>query len=181
MNGFSTGEEDSRGPTDQTCCLIDSGDRCTKAAGNASYSKRIQKTVTQRRLNLGIDNSVSTHCFDLIIQLNLMFFQSVTSVLCLMQHCQHFLSIICRLCNGGSNFLMSLQNCDYYLYRNIHLTFTNQYPSRCIIMISINVLRFSNILLILRFLKLPAAMKTMNFLFCACFYEFLNHFSSACV
>lgn len=58
MNGFSTGEEDSRGPTDQICCLIDKGDRCTKAAGNASYSKRIQKTVTQRRLNLVIDNSV---------------------------------------------------------------------------------------------------------------------------
>lgn len=62
MNGFSTGEEDSRGPTDQICCLIDNGDRCNKPAGNASYSKRIQKTVTQRRLNLGIDNSVSTHC-----------------------------------------------------------------------------------------------------------------------
>lgn len=59
MNGFSTGEEDSRGPTDQICCLIDKGDRCTKAAGNASYSKRIQKTVTQRRLNLILDNSVS--------------------------------------------------------------------------------------------------------------------------
>ncbi|CAH0561454.1 unnamed protein product [Brassicogethes aeneus] len=57
MNGFSTGEEDSRGPTDQTCCLIDNGERCSKAAGNASYSKRIQKTVTQRRLNLNIDNS----------------------------------------------------------------------------------------------------------------------------
>ncbi|XP_018577743.1 histone deacetylase complex subunit SAP30 homolog [Anoplophora glabripennis] len=58
MNGFSTGEEDSRGPTDQICCLIDNGERCCKPAGNASYSKRIQKTVTQRRLNLNIDNSV---------------------------------------------------------------------------------------------------------------------------
>nr|CAH7729017.1 unnamed protein product [Callosobruchus chinensis]CAI5823513.1 unnamed protein product [Callosobruchus analis] len=57
MNGFSTGEEDSRGPTDQICCLIENGDRCAKPAGNASYSKRIQKTVTQRRLNLNIDNS----------------------------------------------------------------------------------------------------------------------------
>lgn len=59
MNGFSTGEEDSRGPTDQTCCLLDNGDRCGKPAGNASYSKRIQKTVLQRRLNLNIDTSVS--------------------------------------------------------------------------------------------------------------------------
>ncbi|CAG9856220.1 unnamed protein product [Phyllotreta striolata] len=57
MNGFSTGEEDSRGPTDQVCCLIDNGERCSKPAGNASYSKRIQKTVIQRRLNLGIDNN----------------------------------------------------------------------------------------------------------------------------
>ncbi|XP_066257315.1 histone deacetylase complex subunit SAP30 homolog [Euwallacea similis] len=57
MNGFSTGEEDSRGPTDQVCCLIDNAERCTKAAGNASYSKRIQKTVTQRRLNLSLDNT----------------------------------------------------------------------------------------------------------------------------
>ncbi|XP_060532357.1 histone deacetylase complex subunit SAP30 homolog [Cylas formicarius] len=57
MNGFSTGEEDSRGPADQICCLIDNGERCPKAAGNASYSKRIQKTVTQRRLNLLLDNT----------------------------------------------------------------------------------------------------------------------------
>ncbi|KAL1506817.1 hypothetical protein ABEB36_006108 [Hypothenemus hampei] len=57
MNGFSTGEDDSRGPADQICCLIDNGERCTKAAGNASYSKRIQKTVTQRRLNLLLDNT----------------------------------------------------------------------------------------------------------------------------
>ncbi|XP_023014212.1 SIN3-associated polypeptide 30 [Leptinotarsa decemlineata] len=57
MNGFSTGEEDSRDPSDQICCLIENGDRCSKPAGNASYSKRIQKTVTQRRLNLGIDNN----------------------------------------------------------------------------------------------------------------------------
>ncbi|XP_018334346.1 histone deacetylase complex subunit SAP30 homolog [Agrilus planipennis] len=56
MNGFST-EEDSRGPTDQICCLVDNNDRCAKTAGNASYSKRIQKTVQQRRLNLSIDAS----------------------------------------------------------------------------------------------------------------------------
>ncbi|KFB37175.1 histone deacetylase complex subunit SAP30 homolog [Anopheles ziemanni] len=55
-NGFSTGEEDSRGPVDQICCLLDDGERCRKQAGNASYSKRIQKTVTQRRLKLSIDS-----------------------------------------------------------------------------------------------------------------------------
>lgn len=58
MNGFSTGEEDSRGPSNQFCCLIDEGDRCNKLAGNASYSKRIQKIVAQRRLRLHIDDNV---------------------------------------------------------------------------------------------------------------------------
>ncbi|XP_022910321.1 histone deacetylase complex subunit SAP30 homolog [Onthophagus taurus] len=55
MNGFSTGEEDSRGPADQVCCLVDVGIRCSKPAGNASYSKRIQKAV--RKLQLSIDSS----------------------------------------------------------------------------------------------------------------------------
>ncbi|XP_014211113.1 histone deacetylase complex subunit SAP30 homolog [Copidosoma floridanum] len=54
-NGFSTGEEDSRGAADQVCCLFDDGTRCTRSAGNASYSKRIQKTVTGRRLKLNLD------------------------------------------------------------------------------------------------------------------------------
>lgn len=58
MNGFSTGEEDSRGAADQVCCLVDEGDRCSRAAGNASYSKRIQKTVTGRRLKLNLDQTV---------------------------------------------------------------------------------------------------------------------------
>lgn len=55
MNGFSAGEEDSRGPQEQVCCLVDDGFRCHRPAGNASYSKRIQKTVTQRRLKLHLD------------------------------------------------------------------------------------------------------------------------------
>ncbi|KAI8440463.1 hypothetical protein MSG28_001753 [Choristoneura fumiferana] len=54
-NGFSTGEEDSRGNSDQICCLVDDSERCRRSAGNAAYSKRIQKTVTQRRLKLNID------------------------------------------------------------------------------------------------------------------------------
>ncbi|GBP89735.1 Histone deacetylase complex subunit SAP30 homolog [Eumeta japonica] len=54
-NGFSTGEEDSRSNSDQICCLVDDGDRCRRSAGNAAYSKRIQKTVAQRRLKLNID------------------------------------------------------------------------------------------------------------------------------
>ena len=57
MNGFST-EDDSRHGHDQICCLIDNGNRCTNQAGNASYSKRIQKTVQQRKLKLVRDDSV---------------------------------------------------------------------------------------------------------------------------
>lgn len=58
MNGFSTGEEDSHGPTDvtQICCLVDEGVRCQRPIGNASYSKRIQQIVTQKRLKLHLDN-----------------------------------------------------------------------------------------------------------------------------
>lgn len=63
MNGFSTGEDDSRGAADQICCLVDDGDRCKRLAGNASYSKRIQKTVTQRKLKLSIDNTVAIFIF----------------------------------------------------------------------------------------------------------------------
>jgi len=42
-----------------TCCLIDNGIRCHRPTGNASYSKRIAKTVTQRRLKLVVDQTVS--------------------------------------------------------------------------------------------------------------------------
>lgn len=56
MNGFST-EDDSRGGHDQICCLVDDNTRCTRMAGNASYSKGIQKTVTQRKLKLHIDEN----------------------------------------------------------------------------------------------------------------------------
>ena len=44
---------------EQQCCLVENGRRCTRPAGNASYSKRIQKTVVQRKLKLHMDNSVS--------------------------------------------------------------------------------------------------------------------------
>ncbi|CAH2276146.1 histone deacetylase complex subunit SAP30L [Pelobates cultripes] len=65
MNGFST-EEDSRdgppAPTapffGQICCLIDGGERCARPAGNASFSKRVQKSISQKKLKLDIDKSV---------------------------------------------------------------------------------------------------------------------------
>lgn len=54
MNGFST-EDETQGNHNQICCLLDGGERCSRPAGNASYSKRIQKTVAQRKLKLNID------------------------------------------------------------------------------------------------------------------------------
>ncbi|NXC19656.1 SP30L deacetylase, partial [Corythaeola cristata] len=39
---------------------IDDGDRCVRPAGNASFSKRIQKSISQKKLKLDIDKSVSS-------------------------------------------------------------------------------------------------------------------------
>ncbi len=41
-----------------TCCLVDDGRRCGRLAGNASYGKRIQKTVYYKRLPLKTERSV---------------------------------------------------------------------------------------------------------------------------
>lgn len=43
--------------SNQICCLTEDSNRCNRIAGNASYSKRIQKTVQQKRLRLSIDNT----------------------------------------------------------------------------------------------------------------------------
>ncbi|ESO00091.1 hypothetical protein HELRODRAFT_143740, partial [Helobdella robusta] len=42
-----------------TCCLLESGVRCVRPAGNACYNKRIQKTVQQKRLKFVVDPGVS--------------------------------------------------------------------------------------------------------------------------
>lgn len=63
MNGTSGLEESQQQRLDpvpplssgQTCCLIDSGIRCKRLAGNASYSKRVQRTVHQKKLKLSVD------------------------------------------------------------------------------------------------------------------------------
>ncbi|RWS04726.1 histone deacetylase complex subunit SAP30L-like protein [Dinothrombium tinctorium] len=47
--------------SNQLCCLIDENVRCSRVAGNASYSKRIQKTVQQKKLRLTIDNNARHH------------------------------------------------------------------------------------------------------------------------
>ena len=64
MNGFSTEEDSHDGPPappgcGQNCCLLEDGLRCGRPAGNASFSKRIQKSISQKKLKLDIDKSVS--------------------------------------------------------------------------------------------------------------------------
>ncbi|XP_027197874.2 SIN3-associated polypeptide 30 [Dermatophagoides pteronyssinus] len=44
------------------CCLIENGTKCTRNAGNASYSKRIEKQVAQRKLQLIVDPR-SSHAY----------------------------------------------------------------------------------------------------------------------
>ena len=82
LNGFAEDESWSSKGNDLQCCLIDNGKRwviscspnskwilqiighfeifrCTRPAGNASYNKRIQKTVAQKKLKLHMDETVS--------------------------------------------------------------------------------------------------------------------------
>lgn len=44
--------------TEQLCCLIDDKRSCLRTAGNASYGKKIQKTVQQRKLKLETNDKV---------------------------------------------------------------------------------------------------------------------------
>ena len=59
MNGYRSEHEDQSSNSGQTCCLVEDNERCKRPASNASYSKRIQKTVSQRKLKLSLDLSVS--------------------------------------------------------------------------------------------------------------------------
>ena len=43
------------GSTNQYCCLLENSRPCNRPASNASYSKRIQGTVAQRKLKLQLD------------------------------------------------------------------------------------------------------------------------------
>lgn len=55
----SAGAAGAGGPgAGQLCCLREEGERCGRAAGNASFSKRIQKSISQKKLKLDIDKSV---------------------------------------------------------------------------------------------------------------------------
>ncbi|ETE67621.1 Histone deacetylase complex subunit SAP30, partial [Ophiophagus hannah] len=41
----------------QLCCLREEGERCNRAAGNASFSKRIQKSISQKKVKIELDKS----------------------------------------------------------------------------------------------------------------------------
>lgn len=55
MNGYRSEQEEQSSTVGQICCLVEDNDRCKRPASNASYSKRIQKTVSQRKLKLALD------------------------------------------------------------------------------------------------------------------------------
>lgn len=58
-NGNMSSEEEN---SIEICCLYEDGAKCKRPAGNASFSKRIQKTLVQKKLKLTIDVSVSDLC-----------------------------------------------------------------------------------------------------------------------
>ena len=63
MNGYRSEHEEQTSNAAQICCLVEDSDRCKRAASNASYSKRIQKTVSQRKLKLSLDMNVGIFIF----------------------------------------------------------------------------------------------------------------------
>ena len=65
MNGYRSEQEEQSSTVGQICCLVEDNERCKRPAGNASYSKRIQKTVSQRKLKLSLDVNVSENFFRL--------------------------------------------------------------------------------------------------------------------
>lgn len=60
MNGYRSEQEEHSATSAQICCLVEDIERCKRQAGNASYSKRIQKTVQQRKLKLSLDTNVNS-------------------------------------------------------------------------------------------------------------------------
>lgn len=54
MNGIDSSDENEK-MENEVCCLIDDGVKCNRIAGNASFSKRIQKGISQRKMKLSLD------------------------------------------------------------------------------------------------------------------------------
>lgn len=48
------------------CCLIENGKRCLRPAGSHCFSKRMQKTVRQKRLKVTIASEVCLNYFYLL-------------------------------------------------------------------------------------------------------------------
>ena len=59
VNGYAAMASEEDPLSSQTCCLVENGRQCTRIAGNACYSKKIQKTVAQRKLKLHMNDGVS--------------------------------------------------------------------------------------------------------------------------
>ncbi|XP_070507840.1 histone deacetylase complex subunit SAP30 homolog [Chironomus tepperi] len=54
MNGIDSSDDNEK-MENEVCCLIDDGVKCNRIAGNASFSKRIQKGISQRKMKLSLD------------------------------------------------------------------------------------------------------------------------------
>ncbi|XP_064367047.1 histone deacetylase complex subunit SAP30 isoform X2 [Dromaius novaehollandiae] len=60
--GAGAGGAAAGGPgAGQLCCLREEGERCGRAAGNASFSKRIQKSISQKKVKIELDKSVDLY------------------------------------------------------------------------------------------------------------------------
>lgn len=55
MNEIYSSDENEK-MENEVCCLIDDGVKCSRIAGNASFSKRIQKGISQRKMKLSLDS-----------------------------------------------------------------------------------------------------------------------------
>lgn len=57
MNELDSSDENEKMSCEnEVCCLIDDGVKCIRIAGNASFSKRIQKGISQRKMKLMLDS-----------------------------------------------------------------------------------------------------------------------------
>ena len=77
MNGYQSESEDNSPKPHQICCLVEDKERCKRLAGNACYSKRIQKTVAQKKLKLASADNVGLRSF--VIWQNLCALSSLVS------------------------------------------------------------------------------------------------------
>lgn len=81
-NGNADTSDEEMSGQNEICCLIEDGNKCRRPAGNASFSKRIQKTV-QRKLKLSLDTYVSQRWHSLAFKIFMTFnLQARTQFIC---------------------------------------------------------------------------------------------------